>query len=779
MERRVMQVAVRRSLLCVVLVAIGALLAPSLALGHIERASYWPDPAPDCTITPCAGGQVPTPRSLASSVQPGGPGVTRVVCQKDSLKRLHKSVKEAKTTGYLLRPTQPRNIITRKEANALNKLNKQLKAKCAYSSIQDAVNASGNNDRVVIMPGLYTEPTSRASADARPGLRAVPDRRTTAARPGAVSYEYQFHCPNDQNLIAVHRPRARAPSRPPHPPLEDRHGIPDLGPCIRCNLQIEGSGVSADDVVDRRRPRRSPATAAPIEPAKDVGIRADRADGFVLRNVKVRHATEHDIYVLETDGYLLDRFKTFYAGEYGVLTFVEDHGLMQNCEAAGQRRLGPLPGRRRRDRRPARHEHLPEFRYSQEIRYCDSHHNAGGYSGTDGNATHVDHNNFYDNALGFTTDVFTAPGHPGFPQDSRPDREQQLLLEQLQPVRRGLGRRRRRSRCRSARACGSPAATTTSSATTTSTTTGAAARCCSRCPTSSSAGRPGIDPTRWPAATRPRCRPRPRTATSSTATSWAVARRDGPAERHRRRHERPHGLLVGPVPRQHRQLLARQHRQGRHAVERHEHAAGAAAAVACDSTSIGTVGPQQEPELLNCLADIEFDTNACPWFTTPSKPEGQSEGRVGYGAGRSRRSCQGGGSPLCCRASRCSAGCGGSSQREPFRATVPASADVGESARSDTCAQWQAAPSPSATARSRGCGSSRTSPVGSSSAAEERPHARRHAGLQALRQPLRQPLRARLQALQALRARGCLPRARGDLTAAVADAHRCVTQTAG
>ena len=36
----------------------------------------------------------------------------------------------------------------------------------------------------------------------------------------------------------------------------------------------------------------------------------------------------------------------------------------------------------------------PTFRYSQEIRNCDSHHNASGYSGTDGNATHVDYNNF-------------------------------------------------------------------------------------------------------------------------------------------------------------------------------------------------------------------------------------------------------------------------------------------------------------------------------------------------------------------------------------------------
>ena len=47
---------------------------------------------------------------------------------------------------------------------------------------------------------------------------------------------------------------------------------------------------------------------------------------------------------------------------------------------------------------------------------------------------HVDHNNFYDNALGFTTDVFTAPGHPGFPQQGDLVEIQQLLLQQLQPL---------------------------------------------------------------------------------------------------------------------------------------------------------------------------------------------------------------------------------------------------------------------------------------------------------------------------------------------------------
>src|SRR3981189_1707904 len=91
---------------------------------------------------------------------------------------------------------------------------------------------------------------------------------------------------------------------------------------------------------------------------------------------------------------------------------------MQNCEAAGSGDSGLYPGAGA-NTGVNRDTHIyPEFRYSQEIRYCDSHHNSSGYSGTDGDATHIDNNNFYDNALGFTTDVFTAPGHPGFPQNS-------------------------------------------------------------------------------------------------------------------------------------------------------------------------------------------------------------------------------------------------------------------------------------------------------------------------------------------------------------------------
>ncbi len=400
---------------------LGALIGVVLGVGaaapasaHIERPSYWPLPAADCSVHPCAGGAVPTPRSLASALVRTRGSTTRVVCQPDSLKRLNASIGVARNRGYWLRPSDHRSLGAA-AAKRLLAINRKLYHRCRYDEIQPAVTASHNDDRVVIMPGLYTEPESRAQPtdDPRCSQYKITDNQGGDIS-GAVSYPYQFHCPNDQNLIAVIG-RALGPGQDPRPPREDRHGIPNLGPCIRCNLQIEGSGVSADDVVIDAGSVAS-GDGPPIGSVKDVGIRADRADGFVLRNVTVRHAKEHDIYVLESNGYLLDRFKAYWAGEYGVLTFVEDHGLIQNCDAAGSGDSGLYPGAGAKTSAGRDTSFYPQFRYSQEIRDCDSHHNLAGYSGTDGSGTHVDHNNFYDNSLGFTTDVFTAPGHPGFPQ---------------------------------------------------------------------------------------------------------------------------------------------------------------------------------------------------------------------------------------------------------------------------------------------------------------------------------------------------------------------------
>src|SRR5438067_11798235 len=123
-----------KSFVVVAAALVAALILPAIASAHIERASYWPDPAADCSVTPCAGGEVPTARSLASAVSTTGPGVTRVVCQPDSLKRLQQSIADAKSVGYQLRPTQPRQKITAADGRALLDLNKTFFKRCAFNS---------------------------------------------------------------------------------------------------------------------------------------------------------------------------------------------------------------------------------------------------------------------------------------------------------------------------------------------------------------------------------------------------------------------------------------------------------------------------------------------------------------------------------------------------------------------------------------------------------------------------------------------------------------------
>ncbi len=389
-------------------------LMPNVASAHVERPSYWPDPKPDCAVSPCAGGMVPKARSLATALDAAPPGKTRVVCQPDSMERLRAAIKKARAGGYLIRPTD-RAAFSEAEATALLKVNKKLFDRCKYDQIQPAVTASSNNDRVVVMPGLYTEPTSRQAPTYDPKCDKY-ETSTDGGDPGALSHDYQIHCPNDANLIAVIG-RAADTEAVPSPPRTERHGIPGVGECIRCNVQLEGSGVGADDViVEAGDPAAGNGGPSAAGHKKDVGVFVDRADGFVLRNMTIRHAREHAIYVLETDGYMLDRFKTYFAGGYGVLTFVGDHGLIQNCEAAGSGDSGLYPGSGADSTTNRYKPFYPEYRYSQTIQKCDSHHNTGGFSGTNSHGTLIRDNNFYDNALGYTTDVFTAPGHPGFPQ---------------------------------------------------------------------------------------------------------------------------------------------------------------------------------------------------------------------------------------------------------------------------------------------------------------------------------------------------------------------------
>jgi hypothetical protein len=408
-----------------------AVLTATTALGHTERPSYWPDPEADTSVKPPAGGEVPKARSLGSALKKKPAGKTRVVCKRSSGLRARKAIKRARRKGYSIRPSDQRKL-TAKQAKRLRRQAKKFMKRCKFRHIQPAVMKSRNNDRVVIMPGLYTEPKSRAKPTNDPKCEKY---QTDGDRPNqtgeALSYEYQVNCPNDQNLIAV-LGRAVGPGKDPLPPNFNRHGIPNIGKCIRCNVQLEGFGPAPDDVVvDSGDASKGDNGPNGVGSKKDVAIRADRADGFVLRNVKVRHAKEHGIYVIESDGYLLDRFKAFYNGLYGTLSFVEDHGVQQNCEAVGHGDSGIYPGAavESGQQRP---EGTP-FRLNQEIRMCDLHHNLAGYSGTNGNAVHLHHNNIYDNALGIQTDVVTGAGHPGYPGDSMLVEENNIYSNNFNP----------------------------------------------------------------------------------------------------------------------------------------------------------------------------------------------------------------------------------------------------------------------------------------------------------------------------------------------------------
>ena len=136
------------------------------------------------------------------------------------------SIDRARSQGFRLRPSQPVTKLSSKQATELLDINKRLQSKCRFSSVQKAVDASGNNDRIVIMPGTYTEPASRNSRENDP--RCNPSLlQQDASGDNAPSYEYQVTCPHDQNLIYV---QGRAVvGKPLAQPRSDRRGIPRAG----------------------------------------------------------------------------------------------------------------------------------------------------------------------------------------------------------------------------------------------------------------------------------------------------------------------------------------------------------------------------------------------------------------------------------------------------------------------------------------------------------------------------------------------------------------------
>ncbi len=413
---------------------------PAIASAHLERPSYWPDPGPDRSVSPAAGGEVPDARSLESAATGQGPGQVRVVCKRNSLDLALKSISSARKKGFRLRPSLPTRKISGSEADRLLEINRDFARMCRYGSVQSAIDDSGNNDRIVIMPGRYTEPKSRKAPvnDPRCNPELLQKDQSGADTP---SYNYQAKCSNDQNLIYV-QGRAVEGDVPEGDPDPDRHGIPanQVGRCVRCNLQIEGSGARPEDVIldagrgykNPRKPGARPGGNTPAEEclsapdgpenpcyAKHVVLRTDRSDGFVGRNFLLRGAREHGFYTEESDGVLLDRVKFYWNADYGHLSFTSDHHVVKNCDGFGSGDSVVYPGAAPQTGEYRDEGFYPDQRYNTVIKKCDLHGSAMGYSGSMGNSVRVTQNRFYGNANGLTSDTISAPGHPGFPADGQ------------------------------------------------------------------------------------------------------------------------------------------------------------------------------------------------------------------------------------------------------------------------------------------------------------------------------------------------------------------------
>jgi hypothetical protein len=310
---------------------------------------------------------------------------SRVVCRPDSAERIAKM-----------------------PAGPLKRRNRELLQDCDFGSIQSAVNSIKKpRTSVYVLPGYYTERRwanakkseycgnlKTESDDPLPassyiGSLSSPDSGAEDTGPIALSYADQLRCPHNLNLIAI---------------LGDRTPDNDSIKCdsALCGTQVVGTGRRRSDVVIDNKFTKLNA------------IRADRAGGVYLRNFTVQQAEFNAVYVLETDGFVIDRVVARGNDEYGILAFAADHGLIQRVDAYWNGDSGIYPGSASDIN--GDNEEFEPTRYSIEIRHNKSHHNALGYSGTAGNSVWAHHNRFFANSTGIATDSL-FPGHPGLPQD--------------------------------------------------------------------------------------------------------------------------------------------------------------------------------------------------------------------------------------------------------------------------------------------------------------------------------------------------------------------------
>ncbi|MDQ3915016.1 MAG: right-handed parallel beta-helix repeat-containing protein [Actinomycetota bacterium] len=346
-----------RSPLRLVLAAAATILAlvasSGLAFGHAERDAFFPD----------GTGKVPKYRPLIAE-----PNL--VVCTPRSHRR-----------------------IMRIEDPELRSDNLELERRCKFRNLQDAVNAVYKRGTTIYMlPGVYRE------APYRKQPRCAKKLAQAGGEQGApvLSYEQQLWCPHAQNLVGI---------------FGDKDPTDQKRKCnsTLCNLQIEGTGQKPGDV------RITGGFTKDGQWMKLNGIRGDRADGLYLRNFTIELFEFNAVYILETDGFVIDRVVSRYNDEYGFLTFAVDHGVYKNCNGYNNGDSLIYPGSAS-DVNTDNADYTQRKRWAIEIYNCKSHHNALGYSGTAGNSVYAHDNEFFANQAGVVTDSIFA-GHPGLPQD--------------------------------------------------------------------------------------------------------------------------------------------------------------------------------------------------------------------------------------------------------------------------------------------------------------------------------------------------------------------------
>jgi hypothetical protein len=268
----------------------------------------------------------------------------------------------------------------------LRAFNQRLLADCAHQHIQaavDAVEVQGTN--IYVLPGVYREQPSWD--ENQPCTDDYDD--------GVVEYDLIVSCGAVINLVTI------AGDDPDDDDIVCDNQL--------CDLQIAGTGESPEDTALRGGFKEDGSWI------KHNGLKADRADGFVLSNMAFQVFRENAIYVHETDGYLLDNVVASHNDLYGILTFTSDHGLIRDCDTAFNGDSGIYPGSSA-DVNADNEETAPLERWAVEVTGCRSHHNGLGFSGSAGNSVWFHDNDVFLNGAGYVTDSF-VPDHPGMPQD--------------------------------------------------------------------------------------------------------------------------------------------------------------------------------------------------------------------------------------------------------------------------------------------------------------------------------------------------------------------------